>query len=70
MGTGYRNRGSKKQVESFEMENGEIIKLTDNNGLMGCIIALNRQLTEARSEIAELKLRIANLEQKNTQSLC
>lgn len=70
MGTGYRNRGSKKQVESFELENGEIVKLADNKGLMGCIIALNRQLTGAWGEIAELKRQIANLEQKNTLSLC
>lgn len=69
MGTKYRNRGSKKQVESFELENGEIIELSDNKRLMECLITFSRQLTEAWSEIAKLKHQIANIEQKNTQSL-
>ena len=69
MGTEYRNRDSKKQVESFELENGEIIELSDNKRLMECLITFNRQLTEVWSEIAKLKHQITNIEQKNTQSL-
>ena len=69
MGTEYRNRGPKKRVESFELENGEIIELSDNKRLMECLITFSRQLTEASSEITELKHQITNIEQKNTQSL-
>lgn len=69
MGTEYRNRGSKKQVESFELENGEIIELSDNKRLMECLITFSRQPTEAWSEITKLKRQITNIEQKNTQSL-